>query len=308
MANLDKEIRVIAVKGANGQDGKSSYDLAVENELFSGTLEEWIETFATPENYFTRAEIQRVTQAEYDELVETGQVAPNCYYLIIDDTTADDIETALDDMTIELDSLQAQLIDGVNKVKMVSNNTSGIRYILTTDNNTTSGGKQTPQYSPLFYINGDNSGLFLLDDFNAQDFYYWDSDEETYISVKEKIEDLESANESLATRVTTLENAKRHTISFNYSNSHVSGKIYFEIFNHSSTVLTMDDIIESFLNNTFKATGYVTISDTQYIICAIEFNTISSSPYFSIKSSAGSIGQTYSTSIISSFSDEITPM
>ena len=102
MGNLDKEIRVIAVKGErgndgqdgqDGQDGKSSYELAVEEELFSGTLQEWIETFATPENYITRTEFQKVTQAQYDAMAEAGTLVANCYYLIIDDTTAQDFAT-----------------------------------------------------------------------------------------------------------------------------------------------------------------------------------------------------------------------
>lgn len=96
MGTLDKEIRVIAIqgtKGDNGQDGKSSYELAVENELFSGTLEEWIETFSTPENYITRTEFQKVTQAQYDAMAQAGTLIPNCYYLIIDDTTAQDFAT-----------------------------------------------------------------------------------------------------------------------------------------------------------------------------------------------------------------------
>ena len=108
MATLDKEIRVIAVKGEkgtdgqdgqDGQDGKSSYELAIENELFSGTLEEWINTFATPENYITRGEFQKVTQAQYDSLKQAGELIPNCYYLIIDSTDAEDFEQALDDVS-----------------------------------------------------------------------------------------------------------------------------------------------------------------------------------------------------------------
>lgn len=109
MAVLDKEIRVIALKGErgtngqdgqDGQDGKSSYELAVEEELFSGTLQEWIETFATPENYITRTEFQKVTQAQYDAMEQAGTLVPNCYYLIIDDTTAQDFEDLKNDTII----------------------------------------------------------------------------------------------------------------------------------------------------------------------------------------------------------------
>ena len=45
MGTLDKEIKIIMLKG---EKGNSSYEEAVENGLFSGTLEEWIETYATP--------------------------------------------------------------------------------------------------------------------------------------------------------------------------------------------------------------------------------------------------------------------
>ena len=38
MATLDKEIRVLALKG---EKGNSAYQEAVENELFSGTLEDF---------------------------------------------------------------------------------------------------------------------------------------------------------------------------------------------------------------------------------------------------------------------------
>ena len=115
MGTLDKEIRIIAVKGErgtdgqdgvdgqDGADGKSSYQLAIENELFSGTLEEWIETFATPENYITRGEFQKVTQAQYDALKLAGQLIPNCYYLIIDSTDAEDFEQALEDISNKVD-------------------------------------------------------------------------------------------------------------------------------------------------------------------------------------------------------------
>lgn len=123
MGNLDKEIRVIAVKGEkgtdgqdgqdgqNGQDGKSSYELAVEEELFSGTLEEWIETFATPENYITRTEFQKVTQAQYDAMAEAGTLVANCYYLIIDDTTA----TEFEDMQTDVADIKADTI--INNAK-----------------------------------------------------------------------------------------------------------------------------------------------------------------------------------------------
>ena len=119
MATLDKEIRVIAVRGEkgtdgqDGQDGKSSYELAIENELFSGTLEEWINTFATPENYITRGEFQKVTQAQYDALKQAGELIPNCYYLIIDSTDAEDFEQALGDISDLKDDV-SDLKDDVN--------------------------------------------------------------------------------------------------------------------------------------------------------------------------------------------------
>lgn len=135
MGTLDKEIRVIAVKGARGQDGqdgadgKSSYELAIENELFSGTLEEWINTFATPENYITRGEFQKVTQAQYDALKQAGELIPNCYYLIIDSTDAEDFEQAQEDISNLKDDV-SNLDDDVNdpttglKTKVATNETN----------------------------------------------------------------------------------------------------------------------------------------------------------------------------------------
>lgn len=105
MASLDKEIKVIAVKGETGNDGKSSYDLAVEELHYSGTLEEWIETFATPENYVTRNEFQKVTQAEYDALEQAGELIPNCYYIITDDTSYTDLVDRIDNMAGEVEDV-----------------------------------------------------------------------------------------------------------------------------------------------------------------------------------------------------------
>lgn len=139
MATLDKEIKIIMLKGASGQDGqdgqdgtdgqdgKSSYELAIENELFSGTLAEWINTFATPENYITRGEFQKVTQAQYDALKQAGELIPNCYYLIIDDTTYEDLISAIDEISDNLEALQlnetgssdfARIINNGNKIEL----------------------------------------------------------------------------------------------------------------------------------------------------------------------------------------------
>lgn len=143
MAVLDKEIRVIALKGQQGNagtdgidgiDGKSSYELAVENELFSGTLEEWIETFATPENYITRTEFQKVTQAQYDAMEQAGTLVPNCYYLIIDDTTAQDFEDLKNDTIINNAKHLYRHIIELQGTK--GNDTYGFVYTLYTNNNT----------------------------------------------------------------------------------------------------------------------------------------------------------------------------
>ena len=92
MGTLDKEIKVIALKG---EKGNSAYQDAVENELFSGTLAEFMSTFATPDNYITRYEYKKVTQAEYDALEQSGQIINNCYYIITDDDTWETIQDAL---------------------------------------------------------------------------------------------------------------------------------------------------------------------------------------------------------------------
>lgn len=102
MATLDKEIKVIAVKG---QRGYSSYEEAVANDYFSGTLEEWIETYATPENYVTRDEFKKVTQAEYDALEEAGELIPNCYYIITDDTSYTDLVERIDNMAGDVEDV-----------------------------------------------------------------------------------------------------------------------------------------------------------------------------------------------------------
>lgn len=109
MATLDKEIKVIAVKGQKGDNGKSSYELAVEELHYSGTLEEWIETFATPENYVTRYEFQKVTQAEYDALAQAQELIPDCYYIITDDTSYDDLIDRIEAIESDVTNIQGDI-------------------------------------------------------------------------------------------------------------------------------------------------------------------------------------------------------
>ena len=175
MATLDKEIRVIAVRGEkgtdgqDGQDGKSSYELAIENELFSGTLEEWINTFATPENYITRGEFQKVTQAQYDSLKQAGELIPNCYYLIIDSTDAEDFEQALkdisnlkddvsslDDDVSSLDNALIAIANQLNTKKININNNDG-------------------------KISGDSEGYLSIEGQNDIEFKY-DNDKTIFLS------------------------------------------------------------------------------------------------------------------------------
>lgn len=133
MASLDKEIKILMLKGESGTDGKSSYDLAVEELHYSGTLEEWIESFSTPENYITRNEFKKVTQAEYDELEANHQLIPDCYYIITDDETYDDlierieaIESNVGDLQedntqnkTDIEELQGQVVVLQNKVQVL---------------------------------------------------------------------------------------------------------------------------------------------------------------------------------------------
>ena len=112
MASLDKEIKVIALKG---EKGNSAYQDAVENELFSGTLEEFMSTFATPEDYITRHEYKKVTQAEYDALEQSGQIINNCYYIITDDDTWDTIQGALS-LAGDVETLQTDVGNLQDKV------------------------------------------------------------------------------------------------------------------------------------------------------------------------------------------------
>lgn len=118
MASLDKEIKVLMLKGERGY---SSYEQAVEEELFSGTLEEWIETFATPENYVTRNEFKKVTQAEYDALKRDGELIPNCYYVITDDDSWEEITTRLTALE-ETTALHQANLDSLYGNAMLSSN------------------------------------------------------------------------------------------------------------------------------------------------------------------------------------------
>lgn len=114
MASLDKEIKVIMLKGASGTDGKSSYELAVEELHYSGTLEEWLESFSTPENYITRNEFKKVTQAEYDELEANHQLIPDCYYIITDDETYDDLIERIEAIESSIEDIQDDITTKYN--------------------------------------------------------------------------------------------------------------------------------------------------------------------------------------------------
>ena len=120
MASYDKEIKVVILKGERGY---SAYQEAVANNLFSGTLEEWIETYATPDDYITRGEFQKVTQAQYDALKQAEQLVPNCYYLIVDDTSYQDIMTRLNTLSTSTSENTNDIDDLKNKT---NNNTNDI--------------------------------------------------------------------------------------------------------------------------------------------------------------------------------------
>ena len=46
------------------------------------------------------------TQANYNALAAEGGVLENCYYFIVDDTTAEDIDTALEELTEKVNSIE----------------------------------------------------------------------------------------------------------------------------------------------------------------------------------------------------------
>lgn len=126
MATLDKEIQVLMLKG---EKGYSSYEEAVANELFSGTLEEWIETFATPDNYITRAEYKKVTQAEYDALVRDNAFIPDCYYFITDDDSWQTILSIIANMNAlseDVDDVKGDITTLNNDLQSAVNDISGL--------------------------------------------------------------------------------------------------------------------------------------------------------------------------------------
>ena len=84
MGTLDKEIKIIMLKG---EKGNSSYEEAVENGLFSGTLEEWIETYATPENYVTTIDFERVTQEQSGNISDLQEDVSDLKNDVYDETT-----------------------------------------------------------------------------------------------------------------------------------------------------------------------------------------------------------------------------
>lgn len=172
MASLDKEIEVLMLKG---EKGYSSYQEAVANGLFVGTLEQWIETFATPDDYITRYEYQRVTQAEYDALAEAEQLQANCYYIITDDDTweiLEDVISRVGTLETSMETAQGDISDlqtDVNDLKELKSNqyvgTDTYTATITNDGNeilikieATNSGKITA----LDIINGDNQDIQLM--------------------------------------------------------------------------------------------------------------------------------------------------
>ena len=126
MGTLDKAIQVLMLKG---EKGYSSYEEAVANELFSGTLEEWIETFATPDNYITRFEYKKVTQAEYDALVRDNAFIPDCYYFITDDDTWQTILSIIanmNDLSEDVDDVKDDITTLNNGLQSVNEDISGL--------------------------------------------------------------------------------------------------------------------------------------------------------------------------------------
>lgn len=57
----------------------------------------------------TTHRIAFVTQAKYNELEASGSIVADCYYYIIDDTTAEDIDQALQYLSDTVNSLQTQI-------------------------------------------------------------------------------------------------------------------------------------------------------------------------------------------------------
>lgn len=249
MATLDKEIKIMMLKGErgskgkdgqNGADGKSSYELAKENLLFSGTLEEWIETFATPENYFTRAEIQRVTQAEYDKLVETGQVATNCYYLITDDNTLETLESLIT-------TLQN------NKVEKVTSNNGYISSIKSIGNQIHLQVSNKIGMQLLVKISENNIQIICLNQNGqvAANFSLLDNNN--------KITTLEEKITTLEEKTDTLEGKHLYRHDFNITRQGSgSYKVYFSLYLKTNTaILTLSDLM-SCLGSRFNinAGGY----------------------------------------------------
>ena len=107
MANLDKEIKVIAVKGERGY---SSYEEAVRNGLFVGTLEEWINSFLTPENYVTNTTFQNAIQNLITEKLNKNSIGDQRNIYITNENGILNIKTTDDvDYTMELKFEQASI-------------------------------------------------------------------------------------------------------------------------------------------------------------------------------------------------------
>lgn len=75
----------------------------------------------------TTHHIEFVTQAQYNTLEQGGELIEGCYYFITDDTTAEDIEDAIDALEDDVDALQTGLNSAeadIAKLKIKSTTTA----------------------------------------------------------------------------------------------------------------------------------------------------------------------------------------
>ena len=122
MGTLDKEIKIIMLKG---EKGNSSYEEAVENGLFSGTLEEWIETYATPENYVTTIDFQRVTQEQSSDISDLQEDVSDLKNDVSD--LQEDVSDLKNDVYDETTGLKNRVSINENNINDLQNDVLGLQ-------------------------------------------------------------------------------------------------------------------------------------------------------------------------------------
>ena len=106
----------------------------------------------------TRNEFKKVTQAEYDALEQAGELIPNCYYIITDDETYDELMTRLNGIDTNITGIQSDITNINSDITDIETAITGIETAITGLQN-----KKLYQHNISFSVMGaDRTGTMAL--------------------------------------------------------------------------------------------------------------------------------------------------